>query len=1407
MLRLKLSFSADDKDKDFEIRDGELLNEAVSKSLVDVPLGKFTQEDTFNVTVNGLLIEKDFWGTTSLRSSDIVVVSPKIHSGDSGQIFKTIAIIAITVYTGGAAAAYFGSAGVAAALATAAVTVIATSLLNSLIPPPVPRMGSTSGTESIEDSQMYAISGQSNRMLRLGIVPKVYGSHRMYPNLAANPYTELVVDAKSGEIIQYLYGIYDFGLGTMNISELKIGDTPLTTDSFEDFDIRLVDPMKPEIDEDAFDEALESEFNYYRNRRVFSPLSVTLADGEETIQNADSNTLLVDQELIVDFLCPRGLYGYSSNGTKGDRSIRTEIHFALVGTTDWRSYNDMAYVSSHSAVGGQDATNFDISLSPDGTTINYYDSDNYSNRGGYYEGEPNYIYNMTLRQGVSKLLVADDTRLSPGAKIFHGTHFLGNIVSLNNLGGPKTEILLDRAVNSRRALKAYTIDATQAYEGVPAGLSAPFDIKKIRHNGYESAILIVSSNKTSPVYGQVRFAPKIAGAYKVRVRRVSTFGIYSTQTSHEFILTGITTAFQELPIVTNKRHCFLELRIRATDQLNGNIQNLSGVVSAAVPIYDSGTLTWARGITSNPAWIFTDLLTGEVNKKAVALDRIDLDSIVAWAEYCAEVPTPPPTFTYRNPRFLCNFILDYEATLQSVLAQVGGAAQASLNIIDGKYGVLIDRTRTTPIQIFTPRNSSGFSSTRLYGPRPHALKVKFIDPQLDWEISEAIAYDSGYDESTATEFEEVTSFACTNFEQAWRFGRYLIAQNKLRQETISLSVDFENIVCTRGDYVQITQDVMRVGGRPARVKAVSGITVTIDDSLDIDPNISYGYVSRSATGAIVTSTLTPLTPTTYDLDGTLPTVGDLIVIGEVGSTVYDCIVKSISPNDDLSAELVLVERANEIFDYESTDVLPTYNPQISTTSDPDFKPPKAVTNLLVADNVWECSELKSGYNYFIYLTWDIPQGTVYEFFEVWVNDDRGYVNYANVSSGYYKYQVAQDRLDIEHRFKVLAVSASGKKLQLIAVPEVAATPASKATAPSDVTALGMSITNQVIQLSWDKITDCDCLFYSVRYSPQVNDLWESSSPLVDVPSNLNSLSIQGRTGVYMIKAFDFNGNQSAAAARAITTIPSLFDLNVIDTMNEAPTFTGVLSNTELLGEAVILQEEVPGNVDSVQYFTEGFYEYANVLDLGDVFSVRLQSLIRADGLKKGELMSEWVTLTSLDHLNTAQSSDWGASLQYRATDVFAAMSDWVSLSVIDHINYGAGIGFTGWRDIPTVGDATGRIFQFRVKLSSYSFNITPRLFDATVNSDMPDRVDSFENLVSHATLAYAVTYDPVFNGPGTSPNIQISIDGASTGDYWTITDKTLAGFSIRFYNSSNVQVSRQFDVSVKGYGRMSTVTI
>lgn len=1429
MIKVKLSLVEGKNQVDLDINPGESLESAVNRSLKGLIPEKTTIADYFNVSVNAKLIEEDFWSFVSLDPADNIYISPKIKEGDNGSLIKTAAIIAITFYAGPAAGKALGFAvgSLGAGLAAAGVSIAASLALNSLFPPAQPKglnldNGSSGDASS---SQMYALGGQSNELRRFQTVPKVYGTHRIFPPVAANTYVELEADPVSGNLIQVLYVIYDFGIGPVQVGNIQIGDTPIQ--EYADLTYKLVDFNKPAVSEGSWDDATTNVLTYYKGEVKSESLSLVLnkaaspSTPEEEYQatrNASPNSEGYKQEITVSFVFPQGLYAFNAYGNSSVRNVDLIVSFSKVDEDIWYSFNDPAYVEKSDHVGGSDLfQKYGNSLYPSGGNDGGAEWPQIGDTQplGVITVKPVFdlAFNKAawmkkygLPKGSTTITLGDGFAVSNIGRLlrFNGEE-IGKIISSTPHVTPGYAIYtFDKPTTQDYAFYTFIVDAP-GMGGVQIN-GAYFDNEVNGKVTTEEVILgrtRVSRNAREPLYATVRFTPKVVGSYKVRVIRLDNNSEFNYQVSDAMTWTGIATRFDRDPIVTDKRHTFLEMKIRATNQLNGSVQNLSAVVSSVLDVYDRDTETWSKQVTSNPAWVFCDLLTGEVNKRAIDKSRLDMNSISQWAEYCDEVPPPSPSRDYILSRFSTNFVMDFTPTLQSVLGMITGAAQASLNIVDGKYGVLIDRLTTVPVQIFTPRNSKGFSSTRNYVKQPDGIKISYIDPQANWESREQIAYDTGFNVDNAVDVEEMQSFACTNPEQAFRYGRYLLAQNRLRQEKITITVDFENLVCTRGDFVQITQDVMKVGGSPARVKTRVGNRITIDDSIE-SVVASYGCVFRLSTGDIKQATLTIIDGSTFDLDGSdFPEPGDLVVIGVVGQTVFDCIVKAIEPADNMSATLYLIEKADGIYDVESSDDMPSYDPQISITTNTDFSPPGEVVDLTVADNRFECDGL--GLNYFVDLSWSAPPNTAYETFEIYVDNGQGYSLFANTKSMIYAYPVVRTDLGKTHNFKVLAVSSSGKKLELAAVTEVTTDVEAKSTPPSDVEIFSCDITGEVLQLFWTPITDCSVEEYLIRYSPVVDGTWERSIPLLRVSRNTSLAATQARTGTYLIKAVDFEGNQSLNATAVITTIPNLFGLNIISETTDFPALPGPKDRVVTDGISLLLQTQTGGTVSTITYYPDGFYYYEQLLDLGEIYTVRLQSLIQSEGFTNQDLMINWPDLITLDSLSHAGTADWDVETYYRTTDTLNVIADWATLSDIDPISEGNEDNWTAWKKF-TIGDATGRIFQFRLRLVSNKSSVTPRVFDGTIRADMPDRIESYEN-VSAPDTGIAITYTPAFKGPGSSPNIQISMESASSGDYWAYDYRTLDGFYIRFFDKDDNPVARTFDAGIKGFGRKATSVI
>lgn len=73
------------------------------------------------------------------------------------------------------------------------------------------------------------------------------------------------------------------------------------------------------------------------------------------------------------------------------------------------------------------------------------------------------------------------------------------------------------------------------------------------------------------------------------------------------------------------------LKIKATDQLNGAVENFNCVASRVLNIFN-GTDWNDEQLTSSPAWACADILSGTVNRTPISRDDLDGQAFLDWAE-------------------------------------------------------------------------------------------------------------------------------------------------------------------------------------------------------------------------------------------------------------------------------------------------------------------------------------------------------------------------------------------------------------------------------------------------------------------------------------------------------------------------------------------------------------------------------------------------------------------------------------------------------------------------------------------------------------------------------------------------------------------------------------------------------
>ena len=351
--------------------------------------------------------------------------------------------------------------------------------------------------------------------------------------------------------------------------------------------------------------------------------------------------------------------------------------------------------------------------------------------------------------------------------------------------------------------------------------------------------------------------------------------------------------------------------------------------------------------------------------------------------------------------------------------------------------------------------------------------------------------------------------------------------------------------------------------------------------------------------------------------------------------------------------------------------------------------------------------------------------------------------------------------------------------------------------PSDVTGLSCNILGQEAHLGWEQISDLDLAFYNLRFSEKTDGTadWQNSVALVEKVSRpATSISVPARTGTYLIKAVDKLGNFSSNATAIISNVTSALNFNAVTTQSEHPSFSGTLTNTVITDDAIELDsselfDSASGNFDdettrffdsgvaNADFQSSGNYEFANVIDIGAKHTARITASLTQ-------------TSDNPDDLFDNRSGNFDSASSNFDGDTPANCNAHIEIATSDDNST-----FTDFRTF-VIGEYTARYFKFRVVLISRDGASTPVVSEVTVTIDMQDRIFSGNDIVS-GTGTKSIT----FTNPFKSGNYAVGItgQGMATGDYFTVTNKTINGFDVAFFNSSNSGVSKTFDFIAKGF--------
>lgn len=355
--------------------------------------------------------------------------------------------------------------------------------------------------------------------------------------------------------------------------------------------------------------------------------------------------------------------------------------------------------------------------------------------------------------------------------------------------------------------------------------------------------LILSGASQSPRRVTV-FLDVTPGEYDVRVRR-TTADSTNSRLQNKTNWSSLKSYQTDTASYVGQNR--IGLTIRASEQLNGVIQQLSVTASAKANYYNGSV--WVFGETSNPAHWFMDFALGRKDKNGKLLygiglptSQIDYVGLAAWASFCA---TEGLTF---------NSVLDGQQTAADVLNGIARAGFASPSWSTGKLGAVWDKRNASPVAAFGMSNiiKGSFQVSYITEQLAEEIVVRYVNPNKDWAQDEVRVNVPGV--TTPTRTSSIDLWGCTSTTMAGKFANYIAAQQYYRTRRITWDCDFEGFVCSRGDVVLLSHDLTQ-WGYSGRIVNVSGNTLTLDRKVPRNGSTEY-VMLKQPDGTMTTYSVT-----------------------------------------------------------------------------------------------------------------------------------------------------------------------------------------------------------------------------------------------------------------------------------------------------------------------------------------------------------------------------------------------------------------------------------------------------------------------------------------------------------------------------------------------------------------------
>lgn len=355
-----------------------------------------------------VLRENDGWSAT-VAPGDVLTFLILPQGGNTLRTVAGLAAVAASLIAAPYLAPYlvtatggFLSAGVASSLIAGGLAVGSGVLINGLMttrPAPTMQQLQQTGGSAAAASPTYSLSAQGNQARLLSPIPRLYGTHLLYPDFAAQPWARFVGNE------QYLYQLFCLGVGEYDVQSVRMGD--LLVWSAADGDTRQITDIEIEFYEPG------ETVDLFRTN-VFSSAEV---NGQELRNFGISMTATFTSNEMV-MTSPTPTVDVNLSG------IRTGDRFDLSDGENTGSYlasliregldtivvadGVFSYQGSSAVVAELDHTVGPFVVCPSGKTVDTIEVDFVFPGGLYYHEDDNTLSSQTVDITVESRLIDDD---------------------------------------------------------------------------------------------------------------------------------------------------------------------------------------------------------------------------------------------------------------------------------------------------------------------------------------------------------------------------------------------------------------------------------------------------------------------------------------------------------------------------------------------------------------------------------------------------------------------------------------------------------------------------------------------------------------------------------------------------------------------------------------------------------------------------------------------------------------------------------------------------------------------------------------------------------------------------------------------------------------------------------------